>query len=53
MRSETLSLRIISNMPFSDWPQVFGDNKIKPAIPDRIMHHCDIIEPGTDAFHDQ
>jgi len=40
---EQKSLIITSNLEFSQWNSVFGDNKLTNALVDRLIHHSHII----------
>jgi len=41
---ERLALIITTNLKFSDWVQVFGDERLTAALLDRLTHHAHIIE---------
>ena len=43
---EKRSLVITTNIEFSKWGVVFGDDKLASAIIDRIMHHGRLVEFG-------
>lgn len=40
---ERKSLIITSNLEFSQWNSVFGDNRLTAALVDRLIHHSHII----------
>jgi DNA replication protein DnaC len=42
-RYEHASLILTSNLAFSSWASVFGDQVIAAAMIDRIVHHADVI----------
>lgn len=42
-RYEHASLILTSNLPFSGWGTVFGDQAVAAAMIDRIVHHADVI----------
>ncbi|WP_420329323.1 ATP-binding protein [Serinicoccus marinus] len=42
-RYEHASLNLASNLPFSSWAGVFGDQVVAAAMIDRIVHHADVI----------
>jgi DNA replication protein DnaC len=42
-RYEHASLILTSNLPFSGWGGVFGDQAVAAAMIDRIVHHADVL----------
>ncbi len=48
---ETTSLMVTTNLPFTDWPQIFaGDERLTGALLDRLTHHIHIVEMLGDSY---
>jgi DNA replication protein DnaC len=43
-RYQRASLLITTNLPFTEWTQVFQDTRLLGALLDRLTHHCHILE---------
>lgn len=41
---ERVSMIITTNLKFTDWPQIFGDERLTLALLDRITHKAHILE---------
>jgi len=44
------SILITSNLEFSRWLEVFGDERMTGALLDRLTHHCHVLEFNGDSY---
>ena len=49
-RYERGSLLITSNLPFSEWGQIFQGERMTAALLDRLTHHCQIFEMNGESY---
>ncbi len=49
-RYERGSIITISNLPFDEWTEVFGSERLTGAILDRLTHHVHILEMNGESF---
>ena len=49
-RYERASVLITSNLPFSDWNQVFQGERMTAALLDRLTHRCHIFEMNGESY---
>lgn len=47
---ERVALILTTNLHFSDWIQLFGDERLTAALLDRLTHHATIIELVGESF---
>ena len=44
------SLMITTNLPFEQWTEVFGSQRLTGALLDRLTHRCHILEANGDSY---
>ena len=49
-RYERSSTLITSNLPFDEWTEIFGSERLTGALLDRITHHVHILEMNADSY---
>ena len=49
-RYEKGSVIITSNLPFSDWTEIFGCERLTGALLDRLTHHVHILEMNGESY---
>jgi DNA replication protein DnaC len=49
-RYERASMLVTSNLPFSEWNQIFQGERMTAALLDRLCHHCSIFEMNGESY---
>ena len=49
-RYERGSILVTSNLPFSEWGQIFQGERMTAALLDRLCHHCHIFEMNGESY---
>jgi DNA replication protein DnaC len=49
-RYERTSTLVTSNLPFAEWTEVLGSERLTGALLDRLTHHVHILEMNGDSF---
>ena len=49
-RYERGSIAVTSNLPFDEWTEVFGSERLTGALLDRLTHHVHILEMNGDSY---
>jgi DNA replication protein DnaC len=49
-RAEKMAVIVTTNLPFSEWPQVFPNARLCKAMLDRLTDRAHIVETGTESF---
>jgi DNA replication protein DnaC len=49
-RAEKAAIIVTTNLPFSEWPQVFTNARLCKAVLDRLTDQAHIIETGSESY---
>ena len=49
-RCERGSILVTTNLPFDEWTEVFGSERLTGALLDRLTHHVHILEMNGDSY---
>ena len=49
-RYERGSTMVTTNLPFDEWTEVFGSERLTGALLDRLTHHVHILEMNGESF---
>ncbi len=49
-RYERTSVLVPSNLPFDEWTEIFGSERLTGALLDRLTHHVHILEMNGDSY---
>ena len=44
------SILVTTNLPFDEWTEVFGSERLTGALLDRLTHHVHILEMNGDSY---
>ena len=44
------SILVTTNLPFDEWTEMFGSERLTGALLDRLTHHVHIIEMNGDSY---
>ena len=44
------SIMVTTNLPFDEWTEVFGSERLTGALLDRLTHHIHILEMNGDSY---
>ena len=47
---EQQSLMVTTNLPFEQWTEIFGSERLTGALLDRLTHRCHIIEANGESY---
>ena len=49
-RYERGSIMVTTNLPFDEWTEVFGSERLTGSLLDRLTHHVHILEMNGDSY---
>ena len=49
-RYERASTLVTSNLPFNEWTEIFGSERLTGALLDRLTHHVHILEMNGESY---
>ena len=49
-RYERGSMLVTTNLPFDEWTEVFGSERLTGALLDRLAHHVHILEMNAESY---
>ena len=47
---ERSSVLVTTNLPFEEWTEVLGSERLTGATLDRLTHRCTIVETGRESY---
>jgi DNA replication protein DnaC len=47
---ERSSVIVTTNLPFEEWKEVLGSERLTGATLDRLTHRCTIVETGKESY---
>ena len=50
-RYERGSILVTTNLPFNEWTEVFGSERLTGTLLDRFTRHVHIVEMNGDSYH--
>ncbi len=48
--AERLCTNATSNLPFNEWTEIFGSERLTGALLDRLTHHVHILELNGESY---
>jgi DNA replication protein DnaC len=49
-RYERTSTLVTSNLPFQEWTEILGSERLTETLLDRLTHHVHILETNGDSY---